>query len=569
MNVLIIDGYIDEPACFGVSPYLSPYPRYIAGALIEKNFSEQEIYYITIDEIRQYKKYENLIKFIDILIIIAGITVPGKYYNAKPITIDEINSIFNISKGIKIIGGPIKFGYSLHGGDTAIQLNKIINNENSKIIIAKKDLECLIYDTITNNKRNNFYNIIEKYEHRFRTNEEIKRWAKKGSFIVKKHPKYPYLICEIETYRGCTRKKKCSFCTEVFYGTPKFRDIKSIIEEVQELYFNGIFNFRIGGQADLFAYNGIDENEDVLKPNPIIIEKLYKGIRKVAPLLKMLHMDNVNPLTIYIYPEESKKIIKSIVKYHTPGDVIALGIESLDPNVIKRNNLKVNENEAFDVINLINKIGSKRGENGMPEILPGLNFIYGLNGETKNTFKKNYDFLLNIVESNLLLRRINIRRLISFKNIKNNSQNDYPYLKLFQYYKNKTRKNIDNPILKKMFPKGSILKSVFIENNEYKNNITFCRQFGTYPLLVGIQKKYEKKNIFIDISITGYGYRSLTGIPYPININNENINLIKEIPYSNKLIIKNILKLRPFKNIEDLKNRIKIDNEEFFKYIYI
>ena len=205
----------------------------------------------------------------------------------------------------------------------------------------------------------------------------------------------------------------------------------------------------------------------------------------------------------------------------------------------------------------------------MPEILPGLNFIYGLNGETKNTFKKNYDFLLNIVESNLLLRRINIRRLISFKNIKNNSQNDYPYLKLFQYYKNKTRKNIDNPILKKMFPKGSILKSVFIENNEYKNNITFCRQFGTYPLLVGIQKKYEKKNIFIDISITGYGYRSLTGIPYPININNENINLIKEIPYSNKLIIKNILKLRPFKNIEDLKNRIKIDNEEFFKYIDI
>lgn len=570
MNVLIIDGYIDEPACFGVSPYFSPYPRYIAGALIEKKFLEKEIFYVTIDEIRQSNIYENIIKNVDIIIIISGVTVPGKYYHANPITIDEINSIFNISNGIKILGGPIIFGYSLYGGSNAVDLKKIINVDISKIIIAKKDIECLIYDTIENNKEN-FIKNIEKYEHRFRKNEEIKRWSEKGSFIVKKHPKYPYIICEIETYRGCTRKKKCSFCTEIFYGIPQFRNIKDVINEIQKLYLNGILYFRIGGQADLFAYHGIDSGEEVLKPNVIFINKLYKGIREVAPSLKMLHMDNVNPLTILRYPEESKEIIKSIIKYHTSGDVIALGIESVDPNVIRMNNLKVNEEEAFKVISLINEIGSKKGENGMPEILPGLNFIYGLKGETRDTFKKNYDFLLNIVKNNLLLRRINIRRVMTFSktDMKNNIQSNYPYLKLFQYYKKKTRINIDYPILKKIFPKGSILKSLFIEYNDYKNKITFCRQFGTYPILVGVPKKFDIRNKFIDICVTDYGYRSLTGIPYPIDINNENIDLIKKIPYMNKLIINNIIKYRPFQDIDDFKKKISVVNDNFMKYIYI
>ena len=32
---LILDCYVDEPACLGVPPFVSPYPRYIYGALID------------------------------------------------------------------------------------------------------------------------------------------------------------------------------------------------------------------------------------------------------------------------------------------------------------------------------------------------------------------------------------------------------------------------------------------------------------------------------------------------------------------------------------------------------
>ncbi len=289
-------------------------------------------------------------------------------------------------------------------------------------------------------------------------------------------------------------------------------------------------------------------------------------------------MDNVNPLTISLYPDESIEIIKSIIKYHTPGDVIALGIESLDPNVIKKNNLKVTYEDAFDVIKLINSLGSKKGNNGIPEILPGLNFIYGLYGETKKTFDINYNFLLDVYNSNLLLRRINIRKLISFDktNISNQKLNSrYKYSKLFKYHKEKLRKSIDLPLLRKMFPIGTVLKNLFLDNNQNyieNKNIKFCRQFGTYPILVGVLNgsKYKNKpSMFTDIVVIDHGFRSLTGLILPININSENINIIEKIPFSNSMIKNYIIKNRPFKEKDLFIKNIKVYNfdEKIMNYI--
>src|SRR2546427_10712345 len=33
MKVVILDGYVDDPSNFGGPPYISPYPRYLAGAV--------------------------------------------------------------------------------------------------------------------------------------------------------------------------------------------------------------------------------------------------------------------------------------------------------------------------------------------------------------------------------------------------------------------------------------------------------------------------------------------------------------------------------------------------------
>ena len=129
--------------------------------------------------------------------------------------------------------------------------------------------------------------------------------------------------------------------------------------------------------------------EEFPRPNPHSIEKLFKGIRLAAPNLKTLHIDNANPGVIAGYPLECKQIAKTIVKYHTSGDVAAFGVESVDPIVIKKNNLKATADEVLKAIKLINEVGAKKGNNGMPELLPGLNFVFGLDGESKNTFDLN------------------------------------------------------------------------------------------------------------------------------------------------------------------------------------
>ncbi|MDP3563793.1 MAG: radical SAM protein, partial [Methanoregula sp.] len=46
---VILDGYVDEPACLGVPPYVSPYIRTVAGALIAHGYTVQ---YLTIDQLR-------------------------------------------------------------------------------------------------------------------------------------------------------------------------------------------------------------------------------------------------------------------------------------------------------------------------------------------------------------------------------------------------------------------------------------------------------------------------------------------------------------------------------------
>lgn len=559
MKILIVDGYIDEPACFGVPPYMSPYIRYVAGALREKGVIEDNISYISIDSIRNTPLYyEQIIKNADLIILIAGTTVPGKYLRATPISLEEINAIIRISTGKNIIGGPIRLGFGVEGGKQAIRMMPTYNT-----YFCKKDIEAFVYDIIADGKIRDPTKIDERY----RSVAEIGKWSKSGAFIIKQHPDYPYVMCELETYRGCGRNNHCSFCTEPFYGSPDYRPVEDVIREVESLYHYGATYFRIGRQPDILSYQAIDKGGDVAIPNPSAIKSLYAGIRQVAPRLRVLHMDNANPATIISFPEETESIFKTIVKYNTSGDVAAMGLESADHMVIKKNGLKIYPEEMFEAVKLLNKIGAQRGQNGMPGLLPGINLVHGLIGETKNTFIANYDFLKRLLDADLLVRRINIRQVMAFPGtimfensflVKKHKQN-------FLKYKEKVRKDIDLPMLKKIVPIGTVLKDVMLEIND--KNFTFGRQLGSYPLLVGIPDKI-KTGSFLDITVTGHGFRSITGIPYPIDINKASIDLLQNIPGINKNEATSIFNQRPFNNLEDFSNKIKL-NPHVFQYIYV
>jgi radical SAM superfamily enzyme with C-terminal helix-hairpin-helix motif len=560
MKVVIIDGYVDEPACLGVPPYISPYPRYLAGALRERKISCDDIFYFTIDQLRTASvDNKKIIESADVVIVIAGITVPGKYLRASPITPSEIESIFRAVSGTKVLGGPIRLGFSKEGGRAAATIG--IDGED--VVLAKGDVEAFVYDLFQSSSH--FCN-PEKVEHRFRTVEEIARWAVKGTFIIKQHPDFPHLMCELETYRGCGRKKHCSFCTEPFYGASDYRAVQDVISEVSALYAAGARYFRIGRQPDLFTYHGVDKGGDIPEPNPEIIESLYRGIRNAAPKLRVLHMDNANPATIATFPDLCREIMKTIIKYHTPGDVAALGMESADPEVVIANDLKAMPDDVFDAIKLINDVGAARGDNGLPEFLPGLNFVHGLCGETKKTFEMNYDFLKRVLESGLLIRRINIRQLMAFPGtmMYGNDILVKKHKKQFLKYKEMVRRDIDLPMLRRIVPTGTVLRDVMCEVSD---NITFGRQFGSYPILVGIPEKLPTGR-FMDVTVTGHGHRSITGIPYPLEINNTSFSLIKELPGVGKKRAAEILRGVPYEDEEDLITRVE-NGKELIQYIKI
>ena len=94
----ILDGYVDEPACLGVPPYISPYIRTVAGALIGH---QSTVRYLTIDQLRKDPQAINKLDRANLLVMIAGVTVPGKYLGGTPATLTEIQQVGHLLRGPK------------------------------------------------------------------------------------------------------------------------------------------------------------------------------------------------------------------------------------------------------------------------------------------------------------------------------------------------------------------------------------------------------------------------------------------------------------------------------------
>ncbi|MEM3373956.1 MAG: radical SAM protein [Candidatus Woesearchaeota archaeon] len=490
MNYTILDCYTDEPAGLGVPPYLGTYPRYLYGFLKDKGINPN---YITIDDLRLHyfykdnikepsekektdirtynltihtlnKTFSKILEETDFLIIILGVHVPGKYLSALPGTLKELTLILkNLKlKAKKILTGPAIFGTQLEGGKTYEKIDKTIFDE------------------------------IKQYGFEFGSFENLQKYAIKGTEIIKQIP--DYRIIEIETGRGCNIGK-CSFCTEPLKNKFVNRKTQDIVEEVKYFYDLGCRYFRLGKQSDFYSIE-----------DPI---NLLKSIREKCPDIEVLHIDNVNP--VFVINEKGIEITKAIVKYCTEGNIAAFGVESFDPIVVKENTLNCSPYVAMKAIEIINKYGSERGNNGMPKFLPGINIIFGLKGETKKTHQLNMEAFKKILSNGWLLRRINIRQVALLPNTKMSEYGLKWFNKNKQYYwkwRNQIRQEIDLPMLKKLVPEGSILKNVYSEI--YEGKTTFARQIGTYPLVIGIDKRIPLKK-FYNVKITKHMLRSVSG----------------------------------------------------------
>ena len=562
LTVTIVDGYVDEPAHFGVPPYVSTYPRFTAGALVDAGVPESQVGYHTIDELRDDRSKWRDVADADLLIYLGGMTVPGKYVGGTPAEPDEVRELAWAADGTTLMGGPVRFGVGEENAGAQDMERKDLDYD----FVAKGDVEAAAHDLVASG--------LEGFGDRMRDNAELDRWAAAGAFVVEDHPNHPdYLIAELETSRGCAYR--CSFCTEPLYGNPAFRSAESVVREVEALYDRGVRHFRLGRQADILAFGGDGE-----APNPDALRRLYGGIREVAPELGTLHLDNMNPVTIVDYPEQSREAIRIIAEHNTAGDTAAFGLESADPVVREENNLLVSAEECLDAVRIVNEeAGWRPGDdpadapttgdgaaNRLPKLLPGINLVHGLAGEREETFDHNKRFLQQVYDEGLMLRRINIRQVMAFAGTEMSDTGAdiaRDHKKQFKTYKREVREEVDQPMLRRVAPPGTVLPDVHMEYHE--GGKTFGRQLGTYPLLVAVPGERELGTT-MDVALVDHGYRSVTGVPHPLDPNTASMDELTALPGVGRSTAGDIVVNRPYASLgevgvdADLSRFVSVDS---------
>ncbi len=526
MKIAILDGYVDEPSCLGVPPYIAPYPRYIWGMLRSiSRYSVDQLLYTTIDQFRTDTRLRAKLASFDLMVIIAGAIVPGKYLGGVPLRMAELPEVAIANRNILV--GPITL--------------ELTQKPPDQLEVIEYPFETALYERLLEITRANA------------GSPDLNRFALLGAEVVRLHPDFPYVICEMETYRGCYWSR-CSFCMERFQHR-WMRPPECVLAEFEQLYSQGIRHFRLGKQPDFLCYMADLDNPI---PEPERMLNFHRAIWRLCPGIKTLHLDNINPKTIATYPEESREVLKTIVEYQTAGNVAVFGMESADEKVVKANNLAAYPDDVLFAIAMVNSIGGARGANGMPVLLPGLNFVCGLMGETKETFERNYEFLENLLSQNLLLRRINIRQVkilphtpiasFGYRNLKRHKR-------YFKSFKRRVRENIDREMLRRVVPPGTVLRELRCETHAGK--VTFARQLGSYPILTGVIGLYER-NRFIDARVIDYGMRSVTAIEFPLGINSAKMYQIEAIPGIGARNAAQILRNRPFSSMDDLKRSVPV-----------
>ncbi len=513
-RALIIDGYVDEPACLGVPPYMSPQTRAAVGAAREAG---AEATYLTVEQWRQGVPLPKA----DLSLIIAGSAVPGKYLRAMPASGREIEVLSACLPGVTLLGGPAASDVRYQG---------MFHH------FARVDPAAMVFDLLTGTGNGE----------RWRTMEEWNSWLLSGADAVLSHPDFPQpLIAEVETYRGCVRYLSggCSFCIEPLKGAPAFRDQDDIIAECRRLRELGVTNLRLGGQTCILSYMADLTTGDPPRPDPCAVERLFSGMSSLN--FDVLHVDNANPAVVAMYPQEAEAALRSLVRHCTSGNVLALGLESADPAVAKANNLNSTSEQALDAIRTINRIGGSVGSSGLPDLLPGLNFIVGLEGETRYSLRMNEELLRTVLAEGLLLRRINVRQVIpvrrSFPHTVGHSE--------FFRFKETVRRDIDLPMLRRLVPQGRVLRNVYTELRD--GNTTFGRQIGSYPLLVGIPYPVEVGR-FVDVAVIDWGFRSITAVEHPLNVNSCPLKALEALPGVGRKRAIRIFRKRPLRGEGDL-----------------
>lgn len=498
--VVILDCFTVEPSGLGVPPYLSAYVRNAWSAL-RRARPETDVRYVTIDDVRwclaggkpsvepplsdrlTYSTTVNrdaAVQFLrdaEIVIVIAGDAVPSVHLHAVNGSFEEIGRVLARTRGRRYLLGPLS-AYALASPAEYAGLFDAVHTHT----VTSGDL-------LLGSRRPADY-------------EQMRRERDSFVGLVEQMPWCP--IAELELYRGCTRRRFCDFCNEPAKSPAvAFREVDDIVDEATQLYAAGIRNFRLGQQTCFFSYRNRDE---------AAIRALLSGIREHCPDLEVLHIDNADPLAVAA--PVGLRIAKLVADFCTEGNCAPMGIESFDPAVIERNTLTCTPEILVRAVEHVNTAGAVRGPGGLPMLLPGLNLIYGLPGETHGTHVANLRGLAGILDAGLLCHRTNVRRARAFPGTPLAAlveQEPLPSAEHFTSWKADIDFTWDQPMKERVYPTGLRvpgLHSYFISGEG-----TYWRRLGSYSIQVVERGATVPLGTTGDLVVTGHSPRMVFGEP--------------------------------------------------------
>lgn len=497
-TMAILDGYTVEPSGLGVPPYLSTYVRDAYSAL-RKSYPSADVRYLTIDDVRwclnghapfipppqsdprTYSATVNRDRAAQILAdatvvaIVAGDKVPSVHLHAENATTNELSRALACVRGSRVLLGPL----ATH-------------------VLAKPAAYAGLFDAIHTHTITSGNLLLGSKHPAPYGRLQADRDSYEGLLAqLRWRP-----IAEVELYRGCTRRQFCSFCNEpVKAPLVDFRSIDDILDEITRLTTAGVRNFRLGQQTCFFSYQ--NRNVDA-------VERLLAGVRAACPDLEVLHIDNTDPLAVA--SSNGLRIARHVTTYCTEGNCAPMGIETFDPVVVRRNLLTCTPEVLMRAVAHINEVGAELGPGGLPKLLPGLNLIYGLPGETHATHFANLTWLQRIYDAGLLCHRTNVRQVRAFPGTplaEERMSQPVPSTDHFATWKADIDHIWDEPMKRRVYPLGlrlTDLYSFFITNLG-----TWYRRLGSYSIQVVEQGAVAPLYDTADLTVTGHAPRFLYG----------------------------------------------------------
>lgn len=496
---VIFDGYTVEPAGLGVPPYMSAYVRYAWASLLAGGRYD-EIAYLTVDDYRAavgtgdheaarlgftdrrtYSLTRNanaaldLLASADLLVVIAGDAMPIVSLHAENASPDEIAEVARRCPGHRIAVGP------------SVQYLRNPSHPAHGLFHAFHEQTFTPENLLRGSGAPVAYPVLEG-------------WLRSFDGLLAQIPWD--VMAEIEVYRGCTRRVHCSFCNEPIKNkVVDFRPPEEIIHEVGLLHDAGVRHFRLGQQTCFFSYY----HRSVEK-----ITRLLAGIRERCPRLETLHIDNVDALAAATV--QGRRIARVTADTCTEGNCAPMGIESFDSAVVSANHLTCTPDVLYKAMENILEAGAEVGPLGQPKLLPGVNLVYGLMGQTRRTHYENLRGLLHILDSGYQCHRTNVRQALVCPGTEleagraEESDTDGDD---FACWRRDIAELFERPMKERVFPLGHTLKetkSYFVDARG-----TWFRRLGSYPIATVEPGTRRALGQTCDVTVTGHTGRWLIG----------------------------------------------------------